>query len=360
MEFIQSFNWLEKNGYFDVEKTRIKQFTNILKQTLKPKGEEALIIGDTGFENHRMSTKLTSYYFLAAERLRLNPKIYLQEPKNRGELTNPEIIRALAHHKEENLIMANLSNKFGTMKGLGNSYRSFCKKQGHRFISTTSLGTIPNDTEAAVLHALDVDYKTLSKKHSKLKEILDEGKRLIITTDAGTDIKFNIAKKTSVSADGMYSEPGRGGNLPSGEVYIPPRKKSVWGKVVIDGSSRTATRTHLVQNPFTIHVDEGEITKITGSDEGKKLVESLLWAKQNSKHGGWGVRRIGEIGIGLNPNAKLIGSTIIDEKAAGTAHVAIGSNHWFGGTIYAIIHLDQVFKNPVIEVDGSEINTDKL
>lgn len=64
------------------------------------------------------------------------------------------------------------------------------------------------------------------------------------------------------------------------------------------------------------------------------------------------MRRICELGIGLNPNASIIGAMIVDDKTLGTAHIGIGSNYWFGGNIYAIIHLDQVFKNPTIYFDG--------
>jgi len=48
----------------------------------------------------------------------------------------------------------------------------------------------------------------------------------------------------------------------------------------------------------------------------------------------------------------LIGSTIMDEKVLGTAHIGIGSNHWFGGEIKTVYHGDQVFKNPKIYLDG--------
>ena len=54
----------------------------------------------------------------------------------------------------------------------------------------------------------------------------------------------------------------------------------------------------------------------------------------------------------MNPKAKIIGAMIIDDKTLGTAHIGIGSNYWFGGNIYAIIHLDQVFRNPKIYLDG--------
>ena len=40
----------------------------------------------------------------------------------------------------------------------------------------------------------------------------------------------------------------------------------------------------------------------------------------------------------------------------GTAHIGIGSNYWFGGPIRTIIHLDQVFKNPLFKLDGESLN----
>jgi len=67
------------------------------------------------------------------------------------------------------------------------------------------------------------------------------------------------------------------------------------------------------------------------------------------------VRMIGEFGIGINPGAVLVGSSILDEKVLGTAHIAIGSNYWFGGDIRTILHLDQVFMNPKIYLDDKEL-----
>jgi len=61
---------------------------------------------------------------------------------------------------------------------------------------------------------------------------------------------------------------------------------------------------------------------------------------------------------GISPGSlyrQISTPTIIDEKAHNTAHIAIGSNYWFGGSIYAAIHLDQIFRNPKIYVDGREL-----
>lgn len=47
---------------------------------------------------------------------------------------------------------------------------------------------------------------------------------------------------------------------------------------------------------------------------------------------------------------------MLDEKAAGTAHVAIGRNTGpYGGANEATIHVDCIFSRPEIEADGTII-----
>ena len=97
--------------------------------------------------------------------------------------------------------------------------------------------------------------------------------------------------------------------------------------------------------------NHSETPEAKGHEEAKQLEATLKWAASVAKNPG-NVRRICELGIGLNPNAHIIGAMIVDDKTLGTAHIGIGSNYWFGGNIYAIIHLDQVFKNPTVYLDG--------
>ena len=72
---------------------------------------------------------------------------------------------------------------------------------------------------------LDTDYLELRKKAKKMKDILDNGKEVRVKTAKGTDIIIDISEMVAIANDGDYSEPGKGGNMPCGEVYIPPNKK---------------------------------------------------------------------------------------------------------------------------------------
>jgi leucyl aminopeptidase (aminopeptidase T) len=66
---------------------------------------------------------------------------------------------------------------------------------------------------------------------------------------------------------------------------------------------------------------------------------------------------IAELGIGLNPALRPMGHVVCDEKAAGTAHVAIGNNTGpYGGDNVATIHVDCVFSQPVLVADGRPVS----
>jgi leucyl aminopeptidase (aminopeptidase T) len=247
-----------------------------------------------------------------------------------------------------------MSDKLGSLGDMGKSFRKFCQKKDHRFISALSLGDLTTNHVDSVIEAVDVEYKPLKALHDRMKNELDNANEVHIRTKAGTDLHYNVEGMSAISADGIYHDPGSGGNMPAGEVYIPCKGKKVEGKVVIDGSSRNHKHTVVIKEPITLDIKDGSIVNITGGDEAKKLQEALEWAASKSKHPK-SVYRVGELGIGLNPKAKIIGSTLVDEKTLGTAHIGIGSNYWFGGSIYAKIHLDQIFRDPQITIDGKKL-----
>ena len=127
----------------------------------------------------------------------------------------------------------------------------------------------------------------------------------------------------------------------------------------------------LVKNPVCLEIENGFITKVYSvgqnpdlppqkNSEAEKLLSCITEAEnsaiQREKEGkiplGQGevlkknARNIGELGIGLNPNAKINGNMLEDEKAFRTCHFAIGQN--YDGDANALIHLDCLVKNPTI------------
>ncbi len=351
METLESLKWLKERNLYDLSHKFSLSLKKIFTPCLAVKDEKVLIVGDIGYENRNVAAVLSGAYYLAAEQMKLDAKLMLQDVKSRGDVSDEDVVRGLSELKAGNIIILNMSDKLGNIKELGKSFRRWVAKKDHRFISAMSLGDLATSNIDLILKAIDVNYKPLQTQHESIRQRLEKAKEVHITTPAGTDLYYNKSGIKAISADGNYTMPGTGGNLPAGEVYAPPNGKKIEGKIVIDGSSRTHEHTILIRKPIELTVSDGEIAEIKGGEEAKQLENTLRWAASVAKNPG-NVRRICELGIGLNPNAQIIGAMIVDDKTLGTAHVGIGSNYWFGGNIYAIIHLDQVFKNPAIHLDG--------
>ncbi len=351
METVESLNWLKKNNLYELSEKLSFRVKKLFGPCLGIKDEKILVIGDIGSENRNVAAVMSGTYYLAAQQLNLDAKLVFQNVKSRGSIADEDVVRSLSELKENNVIILNMSDKLGNIKELGKSFRRWVKKKNHRFVSAMSLGDLETSKIEQITDAMDINYKPFQASHERLKKIFDDTDEIHVTTEAGTDLHYNIKGIKGIVADGNYTMPGSGGNLPAGEVYASPNGKRIEGKIVIDGSSRVQNGTILIRDPITLKVEEGNITEITGGKEAKELENTLDWAASIAKHPG-SVRRICEFGIGLNPKAKIIGATIVDDKVLGTAHVGIGSNYWFGGNIFAIIHLDQVFKNPKVYFDG--------
>lgn len=334
------------------KKVPIKIFENILKEHLAIKDEKLLVLGDEGYKTtHLLAPIMTNAFSMAANNLGISNSTIYQTTKTRGECADVVLLRELKNLPPKSVIVVNVSNRFGKMEYLGKSFRQFCKLRGHRFISAASLGMISNDKLKDVINCFNIDIKQVERKAMRIKEKLDNASVVNVMTKKGTDLEIGIRGMTSRVASGIYREPGTGGNSIPAETYVAPAKNSVNGTVVIDGSIRTINKTVVCKDFVKMDIKNSEIVSMNNTTEALQLKNTLAWAEKKSKFP-FKVKMIGELGIGLNPNAKIIGSTIVDEKSLGTGHVAIGSNAWFGGDIYSIIHLDQVFRNPIFKIDG--------
>jgi leucyl aminopeptidase (aminopeptidase T) len=170
---------------------------------------------------------------------------------------------------------------------------------------------------------------------------LENVREVRVVTESGTDIVFDLEGCTWKMDTGMCHEKGCSSNLPAGEMYIAPKNAS--GVFVVDGS---LSGFGLLDSPIEITVKNRYATSIKGKLAGK--LKAML-DKVGEK-----ACNIAELGIGINPEAKLIGNVLEDEKVGGTVHIALGDNSCFGGDVIAGIHLDGIIKKPVLFLDGKK------
>jgi len=205
------------------------------------------------------------------------------------------------------------------------------------------IATFPGITKDVMIRGMNADYKSISKRTIKLKEILETGSEIRVTAPAGTDISFSIKGRAAYASKGLFHAKGESGNLPTGEAFLAPVEGTSNGVFVTDGSF---AGLGLIKNVnIRIEVENGYATKITGGVLASKLKRELDAV-------GKGARNIAEFGIGTNDSAKLSGVLLEDEKVMGTIHIALGNNVSMGGSVNVPIHLDGVVKKPTVWMDG--------
>jgi hypothetical protein len=182
------------------------------------------------------------------------------------------------------------------------------------------------------------------------ESLLDQlaGKQTIrLRGRAGTDLTFQIGDR-EWHTDAVPIEAGEFHNYPSGEVYISPLEDGADGVLVAD-LTVPYTVDGLVDEPVTLRFERGRVHSI----EGGKAAGMLRTLVEETGESG---RVIAELGIGLNHGVTPFGHVLFDEKAGGTAHVAIGNNTGiYGGVNESPIHVDCVFSEPELEADGEPV-----
>jgi hypothetical protein len=345
--------WLRKKDLMGIAKTQVPNLKNLITDSLNVKKEGLLIIGDYGQGRNLCAPILAAAYRMAGNSLGLNTCLIMQEVKTRSLDADNTVKNMLQRLKKGNTIILTLSNRLGRLGEMGR-LREFVKTRGHKYLMTTGLIGLETERIYSLGESININYRKVSKLAERIKKELDWAREVRIVTLSGTNLKIDITGHNAMVNAGFVKGKGEGGNIPAGEVYIAPTKNGVEGEVVIDGSSRHKHGTTIIERPIKMTIKQGMITKIEGGEEARKLKDSLDWIKNKVKQPS-NSTMIGELGIGINPRARIIGSTIVDEKAYGTAHLGIGGNYWFGGHVFSSLHLDQVFRNPIIVVDGKEL-----
>lgn len=177
---------------------------------------------------------------------------------------------------------------------------------------------------------------------------LQDAETIRIRGTAGTDLTLRVGGRPWLT-DAAELEPGHTANFPGGEIFVAPYADGADGVLVAD-LTVPYTVEGLVDEPVTLRFEGGRVTSIEGGRAADMLRDLVTEA-------GEGADVIAELGIGLNHAVKPRGHVMLDEKAGGTAHVAIGRNTGsYGGDNEATIHVDCIFSGPTIEADGRPVD----
>ncbi|MFC7021224.1 MULTISPECIES: aminopeptidase [Haloarcula] len=208
------------------------------------------------------------------------------------------------------------------------------------------VATLPGITEGVFLMGLDADYEAIEQHcEDVLAQVQDAGE-IRVTTPQGTDITFGLGSREWHLDTGIVHEAGEMSNLPAGEVFVSPETAD--GTFVVDGTMRPHGK--LDGELLSFEVEDGQVTDISDPAIREQVEDA-------AEEVGADAYNLAELGIGTNVAVtELVGSVLLDEKAGGTVHIAIGDDHAIGGDVHAPLHLDGILTEPTVYADGEVVD----
>jgi leucyl aminopeptidase (aminopeptidase T) len=197
--------------------------------------------------------------------------------------------------------------------------------------------------------AVTVDYRERAPIVRRFADAFTSGERVRVVTELGTDVQLDIRGRTGNYCPGFVERAGELGSPPDIEANVSPVEDASEGTVVVDGSIPCA-EIGLLRTPLRMEIRNGSIVSFESDDP--KLVATIkdVFARANSNR----AYVLAECGVGLNTAAQLTGVMLTDEGAADCMHFGFGSNSTVGGRNIVSFHLDFVFRNPNLFVDGKQ------
>lgn len=340
--------------------------TAILECLKVKKGEKVLIVTNP----HHDVLVISQALYNSSLKAEANPSIVIQPVKTQLDASEDTVIGAIS--SQPDVVISMSHQKIGKdLKAQKDPYIVNGQKIDsifHFLLETNKTRGFwsPTVTIEQFIKTVAVDYSRMKKEAAYIKKILDDGTRVKITCPSGTDIEFGINKRDAFVDDGDFSEPGAGGNLPAGESFISPEIGTANGTIAFKGSISVYNGVLILDDPLLVTVRSGFVDKIADDENGKILADTIERGKKTAEEYGRNgklspedsaeyaknTRSLGELGIGINPKAEIIGNMLIDEKVYKTCHIAIGSN--YDNDASSLIHLDGLIQGPAITVMNSE------
>lgn len=217
-------------------------------------------------------------------------------------------------------------------------------KQGAR------VANLRNVTEEMMVSGgITADYQQVKRTTEKLARLLTEADVIRLTTPEGTDFTMRTAGRSAIAQSGFVTKPGELSGLPDGEATLAPLEGVTEGVIV---SPYIADQIGPVTEPFRMEIVKGRIVSVTGGKQARDL-KHILETRDAA-----GYNAASQFALGTNPACRVIPNTREISKKLGTAHIAIGDNLSLGGKSKGTYHIDIVFLNVSVYLDGKCIAKD--
>ena len=195
------------------------------------------------------------------------------------------------------------------------------------------------------------DFQEVKRRISNIANFLRRRRIINVKSESGTDVTFEVNwRDWKLDDNGICNRPRMLTNLPAGKVFILPKEGTMNGTIVIDGSWDST----LIDEPVEFIVEDGTVIDVKGGSLAATIRQSYgEVAKKLKTKDRESVWTVAEFGFGMNPNARLVGNVLEDEKRMGSCYFSIGDNSGLGGSSNAGIHISGVLAEPSVWLDDT-------
>lgn len=214
---------------------------------------------------------------------------------------------------------------------------------GTRYICLTGM-----DVEMLVNTISRVDYTTMIELGEYMKSVLEQTDEVRIKCPNGTNlVAYNRGR--GIRHSGQLATKKGYPIMLGGQISWCPIESTINGTLVFDGAIFPPLELGKLNNPITLHLEEGRVIKVVGGAEAK-IFENWLHSFNDDN-----MFRLAHYSLGFNPGVtKVTGRIVEDERVFGCMEFGIGSQ---GAAIMgefwtAASHTDGIVLKPTIIFDG--------
>ncbi|MFC4274452.1 M29 family metallopeptidase [Achromobacter aloeverae] len=203
----------------------------------------------------------------------------------------------------------------------------------------------------------------LKRRVEYAKDLLEKAKELRFTSEAGTDVTYQLGQYPVISEYGYTNERGRWDHFPSGFSFTQGNDGGVNGTVVLQPGDILCAFKKYVESPVTLKIKDGKVIDISGSGVDAHLIDSYIKSFDDDR-----AYAISHIGWGLNEKARWYQFSV--SRQLSTEHVmnalsfygnvlfSLGPNLEVGGDNDTACHLDLPMRRCSLWLDGERILED--
>ena len=160
----------------------------------------------------------------------------------------------------------------------------------------------------------NLNYSEMQELAQKIVERMSGAREVRVTDAQGTDVAFSVFGRRWLNDSGDIGQRGAHGALPAGRCFTAPVEETFKGVLHLSLVNDKAA------NGF-LRFDKGRVVEF----KGQRIAQLIKKIGRDA-----GGKIIGEVGIGINRNARMCDNVIETEKAFGVVHFAIGDSHGLG------------------------------